>query len=248
MPSTLLDNIQIVLVDPQHSGNIGSVARGMKNMGLSRLVLVKPPVEWFEAAKIMAANSSDILKRARTVFSLREAIADCVLVVGTTRRGGEVRSPILLNTTSIKRILKKAETGPVSILFGNERVGLSDDELSSCHTNIFIPTSPNQPSLNLSHSVLLVGYELFRNSSSSKFPVIQKKKEKYLACESDLDEMCRLIEPVLKRLGYTNGTKRSHLGLLLKTIKKTAKRCEFEIRDVRMIEGIARRIMDKLNV
>lgn len=244
--SNILDQIHIVLVRPQHAGNIGSVARAMKNMGLSHLILVHPPDEWFESAKIMAANSVDILKRAHVVDSLSQGTGESIHVVGTTRRGGEGRSPARLSQATAKRILKKAEKGVVSVLFGNERVGLSDDELSNCHENIVVSTSPNQPSLNLSHSVLLVAYELFRNSSSSKFSVIQKNKDKYLAREKDLDEMCRLIEPALVKLGYSNAKKRLHLGLLIKTIKRTAKRSEFEIRDVRMIEGIARRIIDRL--
>ena len=74
--------------------------------------------------------------------------------------------------------------------------------------------------------------------------MIRKAKETYLARESDLDEMCRLIFPALTKLGYTNSAKRKHLGTLLKTIKRTAKKCEFEIREVKMIEGLARRVLD----
>jgi len=241
---SILDNIQIVLVEPQHPGNIGSSARGMKNMGLKHLVLVSPPKEWFEGARIMAANSTDLLKRARTFLTISEAVSDSIFVVGMTRRGGEARSPAELKISAIKRILKKATQGQVSILFGNERVGLSEQELSDCHLNLSITTSPDQPSLNLSHAVLLLTYELFRNSDAKRFPVIRKDRETYLAKESDLDEMCRLVLPALTKLGYTNSAKRKHLGTLVKTIKRTAKKSEFEIREVKMIEGLARRILD----
>lgn len=240
----MLDPIRIVLVEPQIAGNIGSTARSMKNMGLRRLILVRPPEDWLREAKIMAANALDVLRQAKVAASVREAVSDSVFIVGTTRRGGEVRSPLKLERRTAKLILDKSMLGKISILFGNERVGLSDRDLRDCHVNVYIPTSPVQPSLNLSHAVLLVAYEIFRASKVRRSVVIQKDNKKYLATDSDLDGMCRLLAPALMKLGYTNGAKRKHLGLLLKTIKQTMKRRACEIREVKMIEGIARRILD----
>lgn len=240
----ILDQIHIVLVRPQSGGNIGSTARAMKNMSLRKLVLVSPARDWRREAKMMAMNAGDVLGRARVVETLNEAVRDASFIVGTTRRGGEGRSPQELNETSLQLIMEKAREGEVAILFGNERIGLSGHELSITHMNLTIPASVRQPSLNLSHAVMILAYELFRASGSRKLRILRKDERKYRATEADLDEMCLLLRPALEKLGYRNGLKRDFLDHLLLTIKATAKKSRFEIRDVRMIEGVAGRILN----
>lgn len=243
--ANVLNHIEIVLVSPQHGGNIGSAARAMKNMGLSRLVLVSPKKKWRSEAKKMAMHAEDIIRCARVVRTITSAIKDSTYIVGTTRRGGEARSPVELSENVADEILERATAGKVSIVFGNERIGLSSSELGACHTCIVIPTSPDQPSLNLAHAVLLVAYEIFRRSSEKKFPVHRKNPEKYMVSDRHLDEMCTLIRPALAQLGYRNHAKKDFLDKLLFNIKRTARKCRFELRDVKMIEGLARRVIDQ---
>lgn len=243
-PENVLNHIEIVLVAPQHGGNIGSAARAMKNMGLSRLVLVSPVKKWRSEAKKMAMHAGDIIRNVRLAKTVAKAVKDSSYIVGTTRRGGEIRSPVELNEDIALEVLKRASSGKVSILFGNERIGLSNADLGACHASIVIPTSPEQPSLNLAHAVLLVAYEIFRQSSTAKFSVRRKSSEKYIVSERLLDEMCALIRPALVHLGYRNHIKKEYVDKLLFTIKGTARKCQLELRDVKMIEGLARRVID----
>ena len=155
-----LDTVSIVLVEPQVPGNVGACARVMKNMGLKRLVLVNP---WFHnhpQARYMAHGSEDILEDAKVVDNLSEAVADSVLVVGTTRRKRH-NTPFMNPRQAALEILGSSRSGPVSILFGREDKGLSNEELKWCQIHVSIPSSQAQPSLNLSQAVMVMAYELF---------------------------------------------------------------------------------------
>ena len=155
-----LDNIRIVLVEPKVPGNVGAAARAIKNMGLSRLVLVKP---WFHnhpQSRYMAHGSEDILDRAEVYDSLDTAIASSVLVAGTTQRKRH-GVPVLDPRHAAADILENTKAGPVSILFGREDRGLMNEELNCCQMVVSIPSSSAQPSLNLSQAVMVIAYELF---------------------------------------------------------------------------------------
>jgi len=155
-----LDMVKIVLVEPQVPGNVGAAARAMKNMGLSRLVLVKP---WFRdhpQARYMAHGSGDILENAEVVESLSEAVSDAVLVAGTTRRKRH-NTPFLTPREAAPVILDGARSGPAAVLFGREDKGLTNEELKWCQILVTIPSSRAQPSLNLSQAVMVMAYELF---------------------------------------------------------------------------------------
>ncbi|MCE5249850.1 RNA methyltransferase [bacterium] len=154
------DNIHIVLVEPKVPGNVGAAARAMKNMGLSRLVLVNP---WFRdhpQARYMAHNSEDILDSAEVFSSLGEAVGSSVLVVGTTQRRRH-GVPFMNPRQAAAEILESAGSGPVSILFGREDCGLLNDELSCCQIISTIPSSEAQPSLNLAQAVMVYACEIF---------------------------------------------------------------------------------------
>ena len=158
------DRVRVVLVEPASPGNIGSVARVLKNTGFHDWVLVNPPTAWRTDQTVwMAHGAGELLDFARVVPSLDEAIDDCHLVVGTTHRDGRFRvieedyRPILHETAAVA-----AEGHRVAIIFGREKDGLSRDELLRCQRLIRIPSAVPHPSFNLSHAVLLVTYELFR--------------------------------------------------------------------------------------
>ena len=155
-----LDNIRIVLVEPKVPGNVGAASRAMKNMGLSRLVLVNP---WFldhPQARYMAHNSEDILDAADIVSSIGEAVSTSVLVVGTTQRQRH-GVPFMNPRQAAVEILESSQSGPVSILFGREDCGLLNDELAWCQIVATIPSSSSQPSLNLAQAVMVFAYEVF---------------------------------------------------------------------------------------
>lgn len=157
---TFNDQIRIVLVETSHSGNIGAVARAMKNMGLGNLWLVNPASFPDEASYARSAGASDVLDRARVVSSLDEALADCVLVMGTSARGRKVPWPVMAPPQAAGIAAQHSGSGRVALVFGRESHGLSNDELQRCHYHIHIPSNPDYSSLNLAMAVQVICYEL----------------------------------------------------------------------------------------
>lgn len=155
-----LDNIRIVLVNTTHPGNIGGVARAMKNMGLSRLVLVAPVKYPHEQASWRAASAEDVLQRAVVVDTVEQAIADCQFVVGTSARERRIPWPLLEPRQCASRIDGLSDREQVAVLFGREDRGLTNEELQLCNLHLNIPTSDDYSSLNLAMAVQIVCYEL----------------------------------------------------------------------------------------
>ncbi|PSF05739.1 tRNA (cytosine(32)/uridine(32)-2'-O)-methyltransferase TrmJ [Marinobacter fuscus] len=160
---TFNDQIRIVLVETSHSGNIGAVARAMKNMGLGNLWLVNPVSFPDEASYARSSGASDVLDRAQVVSSLDEALADCVLVMGTSARGRKVPWPVMAPPQAASKACQYTAQGQVALVFGRENHGLSNEELQRCHHHIHIPSNPDYSSLNLAMAVQVVCYELRMN-------------------------------------------------------------------------------------
>ncbi|MGF2685778.1 tRNA (cytosine(32)/uridine(32)-2'-O)-methyltransferase TrmJ [Marinobacter sp. DUT-3] len=157
---TFQDQIRIVLVETSHSGNIGAVARAMKNMGLGNLCLVNPASFPDETSYARSSGASDVLDNAMVVSSLDEAISDCVLVMGTSARGRKVPWPVIAPPDAAVKAAEHTSAGPVALVFGRENHGLSNDELQRCHYHIHIPSNPEYSSLNLAMAVQVVCYEM----------------------------------------------------------------------------------------
>jgi tRNA (cytidine32/uridine32-2'-O)-methyltransferase len=165
-----LDNIRIVLVNTNHPGNIGGVARAMKNMGLSRLHLVDPRQYPDEQATWRAASAADLLDTAVVTGTLHEAIADCQFVVGTSARGRRIPWPLLDPRQCAQRVAEVSGSEQVAILFGREDRGLTNDELKVCNLHLNIPTSADYSSLNLAMAVQVVCYELRMLLDADRLP------------------------------------------------------------------------------
>ncbi|MFU8876707.1 MAG: RNA methyltransferase, partial [Wenzhouxiangellaceae bacterium] len=153
-----LDHIRIVLDRTSHPGNIGSAARAMKVMGLSRLHLVAPDRFPDSRATALASSADDILDRAVVHSGLLEAIGDCTLVLGTSARRRSVRQELLTPRQAAARM--QEARGPVALLFGTEKSGLDNEALDRCHALVSVPTSDEYMSLNLAQAVQVLCYEL----------------------------------------------------------------------------------------
>lgn len=157
-----MKNVFITLVNPSHPGNIGAVARAMKNMSLHTLRLVKPQRGLTAEAFARAAGADDVLQEAEHFEDLSHAIADCQLVVGTSAR---VAVPDVFNIPmrSAASIVHAASLAgqKVAILFGREHAGLTNEELAVCHYHAYIPSNPDFSSLNLGAATQIMCYELF---------------------------------------------------------------------------------------
>lgn len=154
------DNIRIVLVNTSHPGNIGGVARAMKNMGLARLYLVAPKQYPDEQANWRAASADDLLENAIVTETLEEAIGDCQFVVGTSARERRIPWPLLDPRRCAEQVGPTSNSQQVAILFGREDRGLTNDELKLCNLHVNIPTSEAYSSLNLAMAVQIICYEL----------------------------------------------------------------------------------------
>ena len=158
--------INIVLVDTIHPGNIGSVARAMKTMGLSRLSLVNPRVFPSDDAIALSGNATDVLKNAKIYKNIREAIKDSTFVYATSSRDRSIQWPIKDAASAAKDIHAEVNNNnEISIIFGKEDRGLTNDELENANRLIEIPANPIYPVLNLAMSVQIISYEIFKASS-----------------------------------------------------------------------------------
>ncbi|SNR82141.1 tRNA (cytosine(32)/uridine(32)-2'-O)-methyltransferase TrmJ [Pseudomonas segetis] len=157
----MLQNIRVVLVNTSHPGNIGGAARAMKNMGLSRLVLVDPIDFPSHEADARASGASDILQAAQVVATLEEALVGCNLVLGTSARDRRIPWPLLdpreCGITACEQALEGAD---VALVFGREYAGLTNEELQRCQYHVHIPSDPAFSSLNLAAAVQVLVYEV----------------------------------------------------------------------------------------
>lgn len=158
LAATLAERVRFVLVRPLQSGNVGAVARAMKNMGLRRLAVVAPPALDVDRARWMAPGATELLDDARYVGSVAEAVADCHLVFATTARGRHHRWPAVDLDGLADRVFAGDEH--VAVLFGPEDRGLANEELAHAHVLVHIPTDAHA-SLNLAQAALLVAASLF---------------------------------------------------------------------------------------
>jgi len=155
-----LKDIVIILSRPSESGNIGAACRAMKNMGIFQLRLVSADPEPDDATvRARAVHAQDVWEGAERYAALEDAVADCSIVVGTTRRRGKKRKDATLTPGELAHFLKE-RPGKAAIVFGNERTGLDSEELKLCHAASHIPADDSFPSLNLSHAVQIYAYEL----------------------------------------------------------------------------------------
>ncbi len=157
-----LDRVRFVLVETSLSANMGAVARAMKTMGLTRLVLVRPQQALDAEALARAAGADDLLARARVCASLDEALAGCRLVIGSSARARSLAWPEVDPGACAERLLHEAEVGEVALLLGRERSGLSNDELARCHFLTRIAANPQYSSLNIAAAAQVFAYELRR--------------------------------------------------------------------------------------
>lgn len=191
-----LENIRIVLVEPAGALNVGSIARVMKNMGLTQLVLVNPKceIDGLEA-KQMAVHGGDVLAKAEMVNALGEALAGCQQAVTTTARDRALSLPL----ESPRHILPKLLNVPSALIFGREDSGLTNQELTHAQHCIYIPTAPTYPSLNLATAVAICAYELQQLITA---PTEETSSPPDMAPLEALEGYYQHLEDVLHKIGF----------------------------------------------
>jgi tRNA/rRNA methyltransferase len=228
-----LNNIRVVLVRPRGPANVGAVARAMKNMGLRELVLVHPARMKSFWAKAMAAHAEDVLHSVRRCNSIGDAVAECGLVVGTTRRGGLYREAAEAPRAAAPRLVAAAATNRVALVFGPEDQGLSNEDLKACQQLIAIPADPAYPSLNLAQAVMVCCYEL-RLAAAGDPPATRE-----LAHAEQVDRMFEKLRAALRSIGFLHPDNPDHIMF---AFRRFLGRAELEARDVQILLGLARQI------
>lgn len=209
MPTDSLTHIRVVLVEPAGALNVGSVARVMKNMGLSKLVLVKPQCDRLgQEARLMAVRAADVLESAREVQTLAEALQGCVKAIATSGRDrATFTTPIETPRLALPWLLD----APSALIFGREDSGLTNAEMNHAQRLIQIPSTDAYPSLNLAQAVAICCYEL-STARASKFPTgivpidlptyLPSSPPLHLAPLDDLEGYYRQLESLLLEIGY----------------------------------------------
>ena len=201
-----LNNIVIVLDHPDESRNIGAACRAMANNDISDLRIVGNKADYdIEHIHVLAIHAGGIFDKANFYNSITEATADCAICAGTTRRRGKKRGKLLLPeefADMADDITEGATTeagGKVAVIFGNERTGLTDEQLDECNLGVTIPSSDNFGSLNLSHAVQIMSYHLFRKS------LVEKKGEYRGYTPLTLERVDRTVKTItdnMQKIGF----------------------------------------------
>jgi len=224
-----LDSISIILVRPKFPENIGSVARAMKNTGLSRLMVVNGCSPLHPSAYKLASGAEDILDRAEEFFTLGEAISEMGCVVGTTSRGRKERPPDFTPEALAKKLIALSQKNLIGLSFGSENEGLTNEELSLCQFYVRIPSVESFPSLNLAQAVLVVCYELFQASTEiPKAPV-------RLAQSEQLERMFEHMEKTLIQTGFLDS---KHPKRIMRALRRLFGRTQMDEREVQILQGI----------
>ncbi len=237
-----LSAIRIVLVEPSHPGNVGAVARAMKNMALAELVLVRPRLFPHPEAVARASGADDLLSRTRVVDSVPAAVADCGFVAATTSRPRDQNFRALDLHEAAERIFEMSARGPAAVLFGAERTGLTNEELALAHLLIRIPANPDYPSLNLAMAVQLVAYELFRAAGSPASTRPLSEPPVPLAPGAEMERFYVHLQQVMDEVDFKDRTGGTHL---MTRLRRLFQRCEMDQNEVNILRGILTSVQQK---
>jgi TrmH family RNA methyltransferase len=227
------------LVSPRNPLNIGAVARAMSNFGFFELRLVNPYDAAFREAR-SAVNAQEILADAREYPTLAAAVADCGLVVGTTSIGHRaLEHPLRRLEYGARLLSKKMADAPVALLFGSEKFGLSNEDMSYCHWLMRIPTRREHGSMNLGQAVAVCLYEIVR----SPVAATAKPEPRRPAKAEDLERLTTLLEEVLERSGYVHARVE---GSTRMKIRRMVRRLDLNVHDAEVWLGMLRQILWKL--
>ncbi|MBU2115743.1 MAG: tRNA (cytosine(32)/uridine(32)-2'-O)-methyltransferase TrmJ [Gammaproteobacteria bacterium] len=231
----MLDQIRIILVGTTHTGNIGSVARAMKTMGLSQLYLVAPKELPDGQAFALSAGASDILANAKVFDNLQQAITDCPLVIGSSARSRTLSWPMLEPRECGVKAVQESASHSVALVFGRESSGLTNEELQLCNYHVCIPANPEYSSLNLAMAVQIVTYEV-RMAWLQK-QTQQPTAEDEVAYPSN-EQMLNFFQHLEQTLNDTGFIIKQHPGVVMTKLKRLFTRARPEEAEYNILRGI----------
>jgi tRNA/rRNA methyltransferase len=242
-----MENLRVVLVATRNPLNMGAAARAMSNFGALHLRVVKPYEKAYREA-VSAVGASAVMKAAEEFSTVAEAIADCALVVGTTAVGNrDIRQPLLGLREAAHLIRHGMESSRVALLFGSEKRGLSNDDMSYCHWLLQIPTRAEHRSMNLGQAAAVCLYELSKTE-------IDKSKmengnpnigdEKHFASMETVERITKVWLEALQRSGYVGARAK---GTSEEKLRRMLRRFTWGESDAEVVLGMMKKIAAKLN-
>lgn len=243
--TSLFDRLRFVLVETSHPGNIGSVARAMKTMGFSRLVLVNPrfpDANRQEEAIAFASGAQDILASAKIVGSIGEALAGCNFAAALSARPREF-SPPVITPRSLAGQLSVDAGLDAALVFGNERYGLPNEIVEKCNVLINIPANPEYSSLNLAQAAQVLAYELRQAAVGDAPPATTIGFQGAAAGLAQIEGMYRHLEEALVAVEFLDP---DNPKKLMPRLKRLFSRTQLETEEVNILRGIARQILKKV--
>jgi len=235
-----LQNLHIVMVRSRNPLNIGAAARAMSNFGAFHLRVVTPYEKAFREA-VSAVGAAPLLAKAEEHDSVADATRDCSLVVGTTAIGHrELQHDSYSLEEAAKKIRKALASGRVAILFGSEKTGLSNHDLSHCHFLLRIPTREEHRSMNLAQAVAIVVYEVSRGVATAKV------KNKLSSSAADMESVDRIAEALLEALHISGYIHRRSAATAEEKLRRMLRRIELSSADAEVLLGMLRKILWKM--
>ena len=227
-------NIHIVMVGTTHPGNIGGVARAMKNMGLSRLSLVAPEAPFPHAkARARASGAVNVLENTQVFPTLEEAVADCSLVIGASARMRTLPWPVVDPRECASRVVNTEQSAEVAIVLGRENSGLTNEELELCQLLVTIPTNPDFSSLNIAAAAQVLCYEI--RLAAGLDQVHEDEPDSPLATSAEQEGMFTHFEEALTELEFL---KPDNPGQLMRRLRRLFTRTGLERLEVNILRGI----------
>ncbi len=229
-----MENFAVVLVETLYPENIGSAARACANFGVEELILVRPKNLNEEKMRAMATRAGlPVLEKMKVYQDLEEALAPFGYVVGTTARLGRQRKVYETIREAAPRLVALSQENRLALLFGNEKWGLTNEDLYHCHTVVTIPTT-EKASLNVSQAVVIILYEIFSQGAEISLP------KPRLATIEELEPMFRLLKETLEAIDYVP---HDNVVLWMTTIRRFLSRLDLTAQEVRIIQGFCRNLL-----
>jgi tRNA/rRNA methyltransferase len=240
---SLRKNLRVVLVRGENPVNIGQTARAMKNFSVSKLILVGCVNHQTQEAYAPGWKAKRILDSAKCFKSLDDVLKQSYFSLGFTTRRRIGRGALLPFIQVVPKILEVIQEKEAHLVFGNEKNGLSNEELSNCHVAVTIPADVVYPTLNLSHAVAVALFEIFRHVKSS---APNRKNKRFYASAGEYASLMEEFLHILKLLDYTNSPKRNLLKEVHAQIKSFFWKAGLEQRELHLFRAFLYRIKDRI--
>lgn len=234
----LVESIRIVLVEPHYGGNVGSVCRACKTMGISKLYLVNPREFDTPETRAMAASAGDLLENAIHCYSLEEALEEVVLAIATSKRNRTASWPMINVPTTAEKLLQGTRQGEVALVFGPEPSGLSSEHLYQCQFQSYIDTAPEYTSLNLAQAVQIYTHAIYTRFLEGSLPDAEVKPER-----KELEYCLQQVEKLLEELEFAQ----QPLPQIMVRMRKILNSADLSARELGLLNGVLAALEERIS-